>query len=140
MELLAFIRDSGITAAEIRTLLGLDDEGREVIAGLFRRAICPAGQAPGSDPRRPPPGQVTSRDPGSRRAAPWGAADDAAAHLLAGSRHRPGVGDHDRAEQISRSITDSVTGRRGPWPAWPVLPNRLGPDRAPRAHLLPGSR
>jgi transcriptional regulator with XRE-family HTH domain len=50
VELLAFIRDSGITAAEIRTLLGLGDEGREVIADLFRRAICPAGQAPASDP------------------------------------------------------------------------------------------
>jgi transcriptional regulator with XRE-family HTH domain len=48
VELLALIRDSGFTAAEIRTLLGLDDEGRTVIAGLFRRAIRP-GQAPGSD-------------------------------------------------------------------------------------------
>jgi transcriptional regulator with XRE-family HTH domain len=50
VELLALIRDSGFTAAEVRTLLGLDDEDRTVIAGLFRRAIGPAGPAPGSDP------------------------------------------------------------------------------------------
>ena len=50
VELLALIRDSGFTAAEVKTLLGLDDEDRTVIAGLIRRAIGPAGQAPGSDP------------------------------------------------------------------------------------------
>ena len=50
VELLALIRDWGITAAEFKTILGLDDEGRTVIAGLIRRTIDPAGQAPGSDP------------------------------------------------------------------------------------------
>jgi transcriptional regulator with XRE-family HTH domain len=50
VELLALIRNSGMTAAEFKTLLKLDDEGREVIAGLIRRPIGPAGQAPGSDP------------------------------------------------------------------------------------------
>ncbi len=44
VELLAFIRDSGITAAQVRTLLGLDDEGREVIAGLIRRPSARPGR------------------------------------------------------------------------------------------------
>ena len=59
VELLALIRDSGYTAAEIRTLLRLDDDDRTVIAGLIQRTIGPAGQAPGSDPGRRRPGQVT---------------------------------------------------------------------------------
>ena len=50
VELLALIRDSGITAAQFKTILGLDDEGRKVIADLIQRTIRPAGQAPGSDP------------------------------------------------------------------------------------------
>ena len=50
MELLALIRDSGYTAAEIRTLLRLDDEDRTVITGLIQRTIGPARQAPDSDP------------------------------------------------------------------------------------------
>ena len=49
-ELLALIRDRRITAAEFRTFLRVDDEGREVIAGLIRRTTRPAGQAPGGDP------------------------------------------------------------------------------------------
>ena len=50
VELLALIRDSGITAAQFKTILGMDDEGRKVIADLIRRTIRPAGQASGSDP------------------------------------------------------------------------------------------
>ena len=50
VELLALIQNSGMTAAEFKTLLKLDDEGREVIAGLIRRPAGPAGQPPGSDP------------------------------------------------------------------------------------------
>jgi transcriptional regulator with XRE-family HTH domain len=47
VELLALIRDSGITAAQLRTLLGLDDAGRKVVADLIRRTIPPGGQVPG---------------------------------------------------------------------------------------------
>jgi transcriptional regulator with XRE-family HTH domain len=54
VELLALIRDWGITAAQFKTLLGLDDEGRKVIADLIRPTIRPAGQAPGSDPSGTP--------------------------------------------------------------------------------------
>jgi transcriptional regulator with XRE-family HTH domain len=50
VELLALIRNSGITAAQFKTILGLDDEGRKVIADLIRPTIRPAGQASGSDP------------------------------------------------------------------------------------------
>ena len=50
VELLAVIRDWGITAAQFKTMFGLDDEGRTVIADLIRRTLRPAGQAPGSDP------------------------------------------------------------------------------------------
>jgi hypothetical protein len=50
VELLALIRDWGITAAQFRTFFGLDDESRTVIAGLIRPGIRPGGQAPGSDP------------------------------------------------------------------------------------------
>ena len=49
VELLALIRDWGITAAQFKTILGMDDEGRKVIADLIRRTIRPAGQASGSD-------------------------------------------------------------------------------------------
>ena len=48
VELLALIRDSGITAAQFKTILGLDDEGRRVVADLIRRTIPPGGQAPDS--------------------------------------------------------------------------------------------
>ena len=47
VELLALIRHLGITAAQFKTILGLDDEGRKVIADLIRRTIRPAGQASG---------------------------------------------------------------------------------------------
>jgi ESX-1-secreted protein regulator len=50
VELLAVIRDWGITAAQFKTMFGLDDEGRTVIADLIRPTLRPAGQAPGSDP------------------------------------------------------------------------------------------
>jgi ESX-1-secreted protein regulator len=50
VELLALIRNWGITAAQFKTILRLDDEGRTVIADLIRPAIRPAGQPSGSDP------------------------------------------------------------------------------------------
>ncbi len=50
VELLAVIWDWGITAAQFKTMFGLDDEGRTVIADLIRPTLRPAGQAPGSDP------------------------------------------------------------------------------------------
>jgi transcriptional regulator with XRE-family HTH domain len=49
VELLALIRDSGITAAQFKTLLGLDNEGRKVVADLIRRTVAPGRQAPRSD-------------------------------------------------------------------------------------------
>jgi transcriptional regulator with XRE-family HTH domain len=50
VELLALIRDWGITAAQFKTILRLDDEGRTVIADLIRPTIRPAWQPSGSDP------------------------------------------------------------------------------------------
>jgi transcriptional regulator with XRE-family HTH domain len=44
VELLALIRDAGITAAEFRAFLGLDAEGRKAVAGLIERAA--RGDAP----------------------------------------------------------------------------------------------
>ena len=44
VELLALIRDSGITAAQFKTILGLDDEGRRVVADLIRRTVRPGEQ------------------------------------------------------------------------------------------------
>ena len=49
VELLALIRDAGITAAEFRAFLGLDAEGRKAVAGLIERAARGDAQAPGRD-------------------------------------------------------------------------------------------
>ena len=59
VELLALIRDSGITAAQFKTILGLDDEGRTVIADLIRRHPPPRRAGPWQRPGRHPPGQMT---------------------------------------------------------------------------------
>jgi hypothetical protein len=48
VELLALMREAGITTAQFKTLLGLDDQGRKVVADLIRRTVPPAGQEPGS--------------------------------------------------------------------------------------------
>jgi len=47
VELLALIRDAGITAAEFRAFLGLDAEGRKAVAGLIERAARGDAPAPG---------------------------------------------------------------------------------------------
>ena len=47
VELLALIRDAGITAAEFRAFLGLDADGRKAVAGLIERAARGDTQAPG---------------------------------------------------------------------------------------------
>ena len=49
VELLALIRDAGITAAEFRAFLGLDAEGRKAVAGLIERAARGDAPAPGRD-------------------------------------------------------------------------------------------
>ena len=49
VELLALIRDAGITAAEFRAFLGLDAEGRKAVAGLIERAARGDTQAPAHD-------------------------------------------------------------------------------------------
>lgn len=49
VELLALVRDAGITSAQFRVLLGLDDKGREAVAGLIRRTTRTAAPAPGED-------------------------------------------------------------------------------------------
>ena len=49
VELLALIRDAGITAAEFRAILGLDAEGRKAVAGLIERTARGGAQAPGRD-------------------------------------------------------------------------------------------
>ena len=49
VELLALIRDAGITAAEFRAFLGLDGEGRKAVAGLIERAARDGAPASGRD-------------------------------------------------------------------------------------------
>jgi transcriptional regulator with XRE-family HTH domain len=49
VELLALIRDAGITAAEFRAFLGMDAEGRRAVAGLIERAARDGAPAPGPD-------------------------------------------------------------------------------------------
>jgi ESX-1-secreted protein regulator len=49
VELLALIRDAGITAAEFRAFLGLDAEGRKAVAGLIERAARGDAQVSGRD-------------------------------------------------------------------------------------------
>jgi transcriptional regulator with XRE-family HTH domain len=51
VELLALVRDAGITSAEFRAILGMDAAGRRAVAGLIGRAArSEAGAAdPGSD-------------------------------------------------------------------------------------------
>ena len=50
VELLALIRDAGITAAEFRAFLGLDAEGRKAVAGLLERTARDGAQASVRDP------------------------------------------------------------------------------------------
>jgi transcriptional regulator with XRE-family HTH domain len=54
VELLALIRDAGITAAEFRAFLGLDADGRKAVAGLIERTARgdtpPPGHAQGTAP------------------------------------------------------------------------------------------
>ena len=52
VELLALIRDAGITAAEFRAFLGLDADGRKAVAGLIERAA--RGDAPAPGPAQGP--------------------------------------------------------------------------------------
>ena len=49
VELLALVRDAGITSAEFRALLGMDAEARKTVAGLIQRAARPEAQAPGGE-------------------------------------------------------------------------------------------
>jgi transcriptional regulator with XRE-family HTH domain len=51
VELLALVRDAGITSAEFRALAGMDPAGRQAIAGLIKRAARAEAQAddPGQD-------------------------------------------------------------------------------------------
>jgi transcriptional regulator with XRE-family HTH domain len=49
VELLALVRDAGITSAEFRALLGMDAEARKTVAGLIQRAAHTEAEAPGGD-------------------------------------------------------------------------------------------
>jgi hypothetical protein len=49
VELLALIRDAGITSAQFRALLGLDDEGRKTFADMIRRVARAEAGVPGDD-------------------------------------------------------------------------------------------
>ena len=49
VELLALVRDAGITSAELRALLGMDTEARKTVAGLIQRATRTEAQAPGGE-------------------------------------------------------------------------------------------
>ena len=46
VELLALVRDAGITSAEFRALLGMDTKTRKTVAGLIQRAGRTEAQAP----------------------------------------------------------------------------------------------
>lgn len=49
VELLALVRDSPITSAQFRMLLGMDDEGRKVLADMIRRVARAEAGAQGDD-------------------------------------------------------------------------------------------
>ena len=49
VELLALVRDAGITSAQFRMLLGMDDEGRKVFADMIRRVARTEAGAQGDD-------------------------------------------------------------------------------------------
>jgi transcriptional regulator with XRE-family HTH domain len=49
VELLALVRDAGITSAQFRVLLGLDDEGRKAVAAMIQRAARAEAGAPDGD-------------------------------------------------------------------------------------------
>jgi len=49
VELLALVRDAGITSAEFRALLGMDSEARKTVAGLIQRATRTEALARGGD-------------------------------------------------------------------------------------------
>jgi transcriptional regulator with XRE-family HTH domain len=49
VELLALVRDAGITSAEFRALLGMDTETRKTVAGLIQRAGRTDAQAPNGE-------------------------------------------------------------------------------------------
>jgi transcriptional regulator with XRE-family HTH domain len=49
VELIALVRDAGITSAQFRMLLGMDDEGRKVFADMIRRVARTEAEAQGRD-------------------------------------------------------------------------------------------
>ena len=49
VELLALVRDAGITSAQFRALLGLDDEGRKTFADMIRRVARAEAGVPDDD-------------------------------------------------------------------------------------------
>jgi transcriptional regulator with XRE-family HTH domain len=57
VELLALVKSAGITSAELRTILGMDSEGRQALAGLIGRAVRAEAQDDGlgeqEDPAAP---------------------------------------------------------------------------------------
>jgi len=54
VELLALVRDAGITSAEFRAILGLDREGRKAITDLIGRVARAEAPASGSDQGKVP--------------------------------------------------------------------------------------
>jgi transcriptional regulator with XRE-family HTH domain len=50
VELLALVRDAGITSAEFRAIVGLGPEGRRAVAGFIERAAHAEAQATGAQP------------------------------------------------------------------------------------------
>jgi transcriptional regulator with XRE-family HTH domain len=53
VELLALIRDANITSVELRAILGLDRQGRQVVAKLIERTARAEGQQAGHDHGKP---------------------------------------------------------------------------------------
>ena len=49
VELLAMVRDAGITSAQFRAFLGLDDAGRKTFADMIRRVARAEAGVPGGD-------------------------------------------------------------------------------------------
>ena len=54
VELLALVRDAGISSAELRTILGMDSAGRQALAGLIGRAVRAEAQDDGPGEQEDP--------------------------------------------------------------------------------------
>ena len=138
VELLALIRDSGITAAQFKTILGLDDEGRRVVAASSGALSGPASRhLAAARALNPRPAEVAGFSPGCLRG------------VMGGPRAAPGAAGARRARAAGAAACrafarDTSTGNdslpsaaapgvRASWPGElaardePASPGRRGP-------------